>query len=162
MIWYELYLHTFVPSPQEQNGNKNLNKQTATPPSIQWVSWRCTPWHRHSCTSSDKRQRLRADCYAPAAGDIKRYCDPSVCLSHGAAALGYRHAGCLQLRHVRTADLSAGGRRSAASRTAIDGGMSSHRPRGDNLFSLKLTAFSRLHSRPIMSQASITVLSSSS
>jgi len=25
---------------------------------------------------------------------------PSVCLSHGAAALGYRHAGCLQLSHV--------------------------------------------------------------
>jgi len=25
--------------------------------------------------------------------------DPSVCLSHGAAALGYRHAGCLQLSH---------------------------------------------------------------
>ena len=50
---------------------------------------------------------------------------PSVCLSHGAAALGYRHAGCLQLSHVRTADPSADGRRSAASRTAIGGGISS-------------------------------------
>jgi len=39
-----------------------------------------------------------------------------------AAALGYRHAGCLQLGHVRTADPSADGRRSAASRTAISGG----------------------------------------
>ena len=46
----------------------------------------------------------------------------SVCLSHGAAALGYRHAGCLQLSHVRTADPSVDGRRSAASRTAIGGG----------------------------------------
>ena len=38
------------------------------------------------------------------------------------AALGNKHAGCLQLSHVRTADLSADGRRSAASRTAIGGG----------------------------------------
>jgi len=47
---------------------------------------------------------------------------PSVCLSHGAAVLGYRHAGCLQLIRVRTADPSADGRRSAASRTAVGGG----------------------------------------
>jgi len=39
-----------------------------------------------------------------------------------AAALGYRHAGCLQLSHVRTADLFADGRRSATSRTSIGGG----------------------------------------
>jgi len=39
-----------------------------------------------------------------------------------AAALGYRHAGCLQLSHVWIADPSADGRRSAASRTAIGGG----------------------------------------
>ena len=46
---------------------------------------------------------------------------PSVCPSpRRAAALGHRHAGCLQLSHVRTADLPADGRRSAASRTAID------------------------------------------
>ena len=51
----------------------------------------------------------------------------SVCLSHRAAALGYRHAGCLQLSHVWTADPSADGRRSAASRTAIGGGISSRR-----------------------------------
>ena len=38
-----------------------------------------------------------------------------------AAALGYRHAGCLQLSHELTADPSADGRRSAASRTAIGG-----------------------------------------
>jgi len=44
------------------------------------------------------------------------------------AALGYRHAGCLQLSHVRTADPSADGRRSAASRTAIGGGISSRLP----------------------------------
>ena len=48
--------------------------------------------------------------------------DPSVCLSvslsHSAAALGYRHAGCLQLSDVPTADRSTDGRRSAASRTA--------------------------------------------
>jgi len=47
---------------------------------------------------------------------------PSVCPSpRRAAALGYRRAGCLQLSHVRTADPSADGRRSAASRTAISG-----------------------------------------
>ena len=61
---------------------------------------------------------------------MKRYCDPSVCpsvcLSPGrAAALGYWHAGCLQPSKVRTADLSADGRRSTASRTAIGGGISS-------------------------------------
>jgi len=49
---------------------------------------------------------------------------PSVCpvaqlYPRRAAALGYRHAGCLQLTHVRTADPSADGRRSAASRTAV-------------------------------------------
>ena len=48
---------------------------------------------------------------------------PSVCPSpRRAAALGYRLAGCLQLSRVWTADRSADGRRSAASRTAIDGG----------------------------------------
>ena len=48
---------------------------------------------------------------------------PSVCPSpRRAAALGYRHADCLQLSHVRTADLFADGHRSAASRTAIGGG----------------------------------------
>jgi len=46
----------------------------------------------------------------------------SACTSHRrAAALGYRHAGCLQLSQVRIADPSAGGRRSVASRTAIGG-----------------------------------------
>ena len=45
---------------------------------------------------------------------------PSVC-PMGAAALGCRHSGCLQLTHVQTADLSVDGCRSAASRTAIVG-----------------------------------------
>ena len=43
---------------------------------------------------------------------------PPVCLSHGAAALCYRHAGCRHLSYVQTVD----GCRSAASRTAIYGG----------------------------------------
>ena len=35
------------------------------------------------------QQQSRAACYAPAVqGSVKRYRDPSVCLSHGAAALG--------------------------------------------------------------------------
>ena len=51
-----------------------------------------------------------------------------VCMSNGAAALGYRHAGCLQLSHVRTADASADGHRSAASRSAIGGGILSRPP----------------------------------
>ena len=42
-----------------------------------------------------------------------------------AVTLGYRQACCLQLSHVRTADPSADARRSAASRTAIGGGISS-------------------------------------
>jgi len=51
---------------------------------------------------------------------------PSVCpSSRRAAAVRYRHAGCLQLSRVRSADPSADGRRSAASRTAIGGDMSS-------------------------------------
>ena len=50
---------------------------------------------------------------------------PSVC-PPVCPSLGYRHAGCLQLagqatRDVRTADPSADGRRSAASRTAVGG-----------------------------------------
>jgi len=55
----------------------------------------------------------------PPYGGIERYRDPSVRLSHGAAAVRYRHACCLQLSHMRTEDPSADGRRSAASRTAI-------------------------------------------
>jgi len=53
--------------------------------------------------------------------------DTVICLSvcpspRRAAALGYKHAGgCLQLSRVRTADWSADGRRSAASRTAVGG-----------------------------------------
>jgi len=71
--------------------------------------------------------------YDPAIAEwgIKRYRDPSVCLSQDAAALGYRHALSLQLSHVRTADPSADGRRSAASRTAVGGeGISSRLPPG--------------------------------
>jgi len=48
-------------------------------------------------------------------------------------ALGYRHVGCLQLSHERIADPSADGRRSAASRTDIGGGISSRHPRADTL-----------------------------
>ena len=63
---------------------------------------------------------------------------PSVCPSpRRTAALGYRRAGCLQLSHVRTADPSADGRRSAASRIAISGRQSSRRPRDDNLLVLR-------------------------
>jgi len=50
---------------------------------------------------------------------FKQYCNPSV-----PAAVGYRHAGCLQLSHVRTEDLSADGCRSAASQTANVGSIS--------------------------------------
>jgi len=71
----------------------------------------------------------------PTSAGNKRYRDLSVRLSvpwrrcpRRATAPGYRHAGCLQLSHVRTADPSADGRRSAASRTAIGGGISSRRP----------------------------------
>ena len=75
---------------------------------------------------------------------IERYRDPSVCLSHGAAALGYRHAGCLQLSHRRPAEMcglpesSEGGRRSAVSRTGVGGGghIVSPPPRDDNSFSM--------------------------
>jgi len=66
---------------------------------------------------------------------------PSVCPScpMRAVVLGYRYAGCLQLSHVRSVDPSADGRKSAASRTAIGGGgISSRRPRGDNLYKLCL------------------------
>jgi len=62
----------------------------------------------------------------PAIGGIKRYRDPSVCPSvcpspRLAAALGYRHAGCLQLSDIQTADLTMDGCRSAVSRSAISG-----------------------------------------
>jgi len=49
-----------------------------------------------------------------------------------AAAVGERHAGWLQLSHVRTADLSTDGCRSAASQTTI----LSHCPRVVNLLLL--------------------------
>jgi len=59
-----------------------------------------------------------------------------------ADALGCRHVGCLQLSHVRTADPSADGRRSASSRTAVGEGKSSRRPRGDNLHCTVLYCYS--------------------
>ena len=70
-------------------------------------------------------------------GGVKQYRYPSVCLSQPyvhSCRIGYGYTGCLQRSYVRTADPSADGRRSAASRTAIGGGISSRRPRGDNLF----------------------------
>ena len=77
-----------------------------------------------------------ATCYALGCGGVlsDTAIRPFVCPSpRRAAALGYRHAGCLQLSHVRIADPSADGRRSAASETAIGWGISSRRTRGDNL-----------------------------
>ena len=76
--------------------------------------------------------------YASAVGGA--LCDtairPSLCPSpRRAAALCYRNAGCLQLSHMRTADQSADGRRSAASRTAIGRGIS-RRLRDDNLYNI--------------------------
>ena len=64
-------------------------------------------------------------------GAVKQY---QYCLSHGAAALGYRQVGCLKVNHVRTADPSADGRRSAASRTAIGRGDIVSQSWSDNLF----------------------------
>jgi len=75
-------------------------------------------------SASSKRQ------FSPAEGECVI---AVVFLSHSAAALGLKHAGCLHLSHVRTAYPSVNVRRSARSRTAIGGGISSRRPRGDNL-----------------------------
>ena len=104
-------------------------------------------WNYQPCVLQQQADTSCTDqiYYATAVGwGIKRYRDPSVslsvCLSHRAAAPGTRlphaiwYAGCLQLSHVRTADPSVDGRRSAESRTAIGGGISSRRHRGDNLF----------------------------
>jgi len=68
---------------------------------------------------------------------LKPYRDPSVCSSlrwqRGAAAWA---VGTPATRDVRTADPPADGCRSAASRTVVGGGggISSRRPRGDNLY----------------------------
>ena len=56
---------------------------------------------------------------------------PSVCPSpRRAAALGCRHAGCLQLSHMWIVDPSTDRRRSITCQTAIGGSISSHRPPG--------------------------------
>ena len=87
--------------------------------------------------------------YAPRrrGGGIMRYRDPSACLSHGAAALGYRHAGCLQPSHRRPPQMC--GLRTRP-RTDVNppsisgsnchrrGRISSCRPRGDTLLSFYL------------------------
>jgi len=58
---------------------------------------------------------------------------PSVCPSpRRTVALGCRHAGCLQLSHVQTADPSVDGPRSAASRTAVGRGHIVSSPGDDN------------------------------
>ena len=77
---------------------------------------------------------------APALGGhfgIARSVRLSVCLSQGAAALGYRHAG-----HQRRADASADGRRSAAMFAGVElpsagGGISSCRPGAIPCFALR-------------------------
>ena len=82
-----------------------------------------------------------------AGGGIMRYRDPSACLSRGAAALGYRHAGYLQLSHRRPPQMC--GLRTRP-RTDVNppsisgsnchrrGRISSCRPRGDTLLSFYL------------------------
>ena len=76
----------------------------------------------YSCHAPRRRRRALSDTAIP----------PSVCPSLGYSTL----AACSWpvTRYVRTADPSADGRRSASSRTAVGGGISSRRPRGDNLF----------------------------
>jgi len=70
------------------------------------------PSHHRTKANAESRIYSNGDFYAPAVGGIKRYRDPSVwpavCHSRQrAAALGYRHAVCLQLSHMLTADQSA-------------------------------------------------------
>ena len=67
------------------------------------TSFNCTP-HRHPTTSLSVIMPIVFLCPRRRGGGIKRYRDPSVCLFQGAAAIVYRHAGCLQLSHRRTAD----------------------------------------------------------
>ena len=64
-------------------------------------------------------------------------------LSHGAAAIGYRHAGCLQLSHCRPPEM-------CGLQTGLDpprvelpslGGISSRHPQGNNLLYLKICRF---------------------
>jgi len=92
----------------------------------------------------------------PPQGGIKQYRDPSVCLSHGAAALGYRHAGCLQLSQVRTADRPWTDVYPPRVELPLAGGISSRRSRGDNLFKIKGSLDSRTlqkwYGRPSISE----------
>jgi len=84
-------------------------------------------------------------CYAPAVRGIKRRRDPSVCPSV-CPSLGYSTlAACSwpATRDMRISDRSADGRRSAVSRTAIGGGISSRRPRGDTLLHASSVRFVR-------------------
>ena len=75
---------------------------------------------------SGERQRCSAYCticMLPAVGGgVLSTIRPSV------PAVDYRHAGCLQLSHVWTADPSVDERKSAVSGTAIGGGIASCRP----------------------------------
>jgi len=82
-------------------------------------------WRRNVEGNIGAETSLLCPCHR--GGGIKWYRYPSVCLSHGATALHYRLTGCLQLSYLRTADPSASGCRSAASRPT--GGISSRRPR---------------------------------
>ena len=91
------------------------------------------------------RRRVRAFSDTAIRPSFDRLSVPWRSCPRSAAALGYRHAGCLQLSRVRTAYPSAGGRRSAASRTAIGGGISSRRPRGDNLLKLVVGLYLLVH-----------------
>jgi len=91
--------------------------------------------HRALCTQRRRRCMLHGMLPTPALlcprrsghSAIPPSVRPSVCLSvprrscpRRAAALGYnRHAGCLQLSHVRTADPSADGRKSAAGQRQV-------------------------------------------
>ena len=68
------------------------------------------------CRSYDHKSSASLLCPRRRGGGIKRYRDPPVCLSQGAAALGYRHADCLT-RHRRPPEM--GGLRTRP-RTDVD------------------------------------------
>ena len=114
---------------EEEEQREKVGKQTERDEDG-WTYLHLVVWTYARLKVSDQLLTLLTY-YAPAVGGIKRYRDPSVCpsvcssLGYGTLAawrscLGYRHAGCLRwpaTRDVRTADPSADGRRSAASRT---------------------------------------------
>ena len=137
----------------------SVNRQTRVQLVVRRRLRRLLVGHHALCSVSEQHTDSQLLC--PAVGGIERYRDPSV---RPSVCPNARPRSCprlqLQLSHAWTADSSADGRRSAASRTAIGGGHIVSPLRGDNLFCSPVTKhkYRRAETTENIAQTSLLIL----